>query len=139
MDIHGGKGICLGPRNYLGRGYQNAPIGITVEGANILSRSLIIFGQGAIRCHPHVLAEMDSVRQGDLKAFDQALFAHTGFVLSNALRSLGLALSDGRIARGRPAFKRYQQLICRYSAHLALLSDVSMIVLGGSLKRKESF
>lgn len=72
MDIHGGKGICLGPNNYLGRGYQGSPIGITVEGANILTRSLIIFGQGAIRCHPYVYHELESIRNNNLVDFDQA-------------------------------------------------------------------
>ena len=83
MDVHGGKGICLGPSNYLGRGYQVVPVAITVEGANILTRNLIIFGQGAIRCHPFVLREMNAARNPDRGAgvdeFDRALFGHIGF------------------------------------------------------------
>ena len=91
MDVHGGKGICLGPKNYLGRGYQVVPVAITVEGANILTRSLMILGQGAIRCHPYVLAEMSAAKEKDkrksLRDFDAALFGHIGYTLSNAARS----------------------------------------------------
>src|SRR5271155_2846032 len=94
MDVHGGKGICLGPKNYLGRGYQIVPVAITVEGANILTRSLIIFGQGAVRCHPFVLKEMNAARNPDheagVAAFDRALVGHIGFAISNAVRSLVL-------------------------------------------------
>jgi acyl-CoA dehydrogenase len=138
MDIHGGKGICLGPKNYLGRGYQNAPISITVEGANILTRSLIIFGQGAVRCHPHVFNELESALNDDLVAFDQALFAHAGMIISNFWKSVVLGLSDGYLsgAPKRP-FKRYYQLIHRYSANLAFMADFSMVVIGADLKRKE--
>src|SRR5574340_1236618 len=97
MDIHGGKGICLGPRNYLGRSYQGIPIAITVEGANILTRNLMIFGQGAIRCHPFVLKEMAAARDPDrargVDEFDRALFGHMGFAISSAVRSLVMALS----------------------------------------------
>lgn len=139
MDIHGGKGICLGPNNYLGRGYQNAPISITVEGANILTRCLIIFGQGAVRCHPYVLSELQSAQANDLVTFDKALFGHLGYFISNALRSLILSASDGRL-HYYPSDKllRPIQLITRYSAHLAFLADYSMFILGGKLKFKES-
>ena len=91
MDVHGGKGICLGPNNYLGRGYQVVPVAITVEGANILTRNLIIFGQGAIRCHPFVLQEMNAATDKDkrrgLREFDRALFGHIGFTLSATPRA----------------------------------------------------
>ncbi|MEF3022637.1 acyl-CoA dehydrogenase FadE [Vibrio mimicus] len=142
MDIVGGKGICLGPANFLARGYQGAPIAITVEGANILTRSMIIFGQGAIRCHPYVLKEMEaaySPNSDAVEKFDMALAGHVGFVLSNLVRSLWLGLSDGYGSQAptRDATKRYYQQLNRYSANLALLADVSMAVLGGSLKRKE--
>lgn len=138
MDIHGGKGICLGPNNYLGRGYQYAPIGITVEGANILTRSLIIFGQGAIRCHPYVFPEMESVRQNNLKAFDQALWGHAGFIFANFTKSLIFAFTNAHLtAAPESAAKRYYQLVHRYSTNLAFLSDFSMVVMGGELKRKE--
>ena len=94
MDIHGGKGIILGPRNYLGRGWQGAPIWITVEGANSLTRSMMIFGQGAIRCHPFVLKEMQAAALTDrgqrLREFDRLLFGHIGFSIRNAVRSLAL-------------------------------------------------
>ncbi|MDX7986748.1 acyl-CoA dehydrogenase [Xenorhabdus sp. 12] len=139
MDIAGGKGICLGPSNFLARSYQGAPIAITVEGANILTRSLIIFGQGAIRCHPYVLAEIAAAENNNVKAFDKALFGHLGHVASNTLRSLWLGLTKGRTSKSpvNDATRRYYQQINRLSANLALLSDVSMGVLGGSLKRRE--
>ena len=142
MDIVGGKGICLGPSNFLARGYQGSPIAITVEGANILTRSMIIYGQGAIRCHPYVLEEMDAAYSDDSNAvdkFDAALAGHVGFAMSNFVRSLWLGLSDGfgSEAPTKDATKRYYQQLNRYSANLALLSDFSMAVLGGSLKRKE--
>ncbi|WP_038908840.1 acyl-CoA dehydrogenase FadE [Dickeya oryzae] len=139
MDITGGKGICLGPSNFVARHYQGAPIAITVEGANILTRSMIIFGQGAIRCHPYILKEMNAAQNNDLKAFDQALFGHLGHIASNAMRSLWLGLTNGRTSRApvSDATRRYYQRLNRLSANLALLADVSMGVLGGSLKRRE--
>ncbi len=145
MDVIGGKGICLGPSNFLGRAYQQIPIGITVEGANILTRSLIIFGQGAIRCHPYVLAEMQAAQSPDRKQgltdFDRAFWGHVGFVAKNKLRALGTALTGARWvginADVAPEMKRYYQLLSRYSAAFALLADTSMLVLGGSLKRRE--
>ncbi len=144
MDIHGGKGIMLGPSNYLGRGYQGVPIAVTVEGANILTRSLIIFGQGAIRCHPFVLKEMEAARDPDfnrgLREFDRQLFAHIGYAISNAARSFVLALSNAR-ASAAPVdgpTARFFQHVNRYSAAFALAADVAMLVLGGRLKRMES-
>lgn len=138
MDIHGGKGICLGPNNYLGRGYQGAPIAITVEGANILTRSLIIFGQGAIRCHPYVFKEMESVRNNDLTEFDKAFFGHMGFILANLTKSIIFSWTDARFTKApTSSVKRYYQLVHKYSANLAFLSDYSMSMLGGKLKRKE--
>lgn len=139
MDIAAGKGIMLGKNNFLARAYQGAPIAITVEGANILTRSMIIFGQGAIRCHPYVLAEMAAAQNNDLSAFDRALFSHIGHVGSNAVRSFWLGLTGGRTSASpaRDATRRYYQQINRISANLALLADISMAVLGGSLKRRE--
>ena len=138
MDIHGGKGICLGPNNYLGRAYQEMPISITVEGANILTRSLIIFGQGAIRCHPYVLKEIESVRNNDLQLFDQAIWGHFGFILSNLIKSMVFSVTDGRMVKVPSSeASRYYQLIHRYSSNLAFLADFSMVTLGGELKRKE--
>jgi acyl-CoA dehydrogenase len=144
LDVHGGKGICLGPKNYLGRGYEAVPIAITVEGANLLTRSLIIFGQGAVRCHPFVLREMNAARNPDrargVDEFDDALFAHIGFTISNAVRSLIMALTHARFTRvpveGRTA--RYYQHIVRFSSSFAFAVDVAMLTLGGYLKKKEN-
>lgn len=139
MDIVGGKGIMLGESNFVARAYQGAPIAITVEGANILTRSMIIFGQGAIRCHPYVLEEMAAAQTNDVNAFDKLLFKHIGHVGSNKMRSLWLGLTNGLTSATptKDATKRYYQYLNRLSANLALLSDVSMAVLGGSLKRRE--
>lgn len=142
MDIQGGSGICLGPRNFIGRGYQGLPISITVEGANILTRSLIIYGQGAIRCHPYLLKEMQAVASGDERGrmeFDRALFGHIGFFVSRFARALALSLTGGRLAfiavRG-PA-RRYAQQLHRLSAAFAFASELAIASLGGSLKRRE--
>lgn len=143
MDVHGGKGVILGPSNWLGRGWQGTPIAITVEGANIMTRSLMIFGQGAIRCHPYVLREMQALKLTDsreqLAAFDAALFGHIGFAISNAVRSLVLGLSFAKIGHvpGNAYTKRYFRKLNRYAAALALVADTSMLVLGGKLKFKE--
>ncbi|WP_455211224.1 acyl-CoA dehydrogenase [Kaarinaea lacus] len=144
MDIQGGSGICMGPRNMLARVYQTIPISITVEGANILTRSMIIFGQGAIRCHPHVLKEILAAQQTDhtkaLRDFDAALIGHLGFTLSNTARTLFLGLTKSRWVRppvSGPSRYYYQQLT-RMSSALAFVSDIAMLVLGGNLKRKES-
>ncbi|GLT17270.1 acyl-CoA dehydrogenase [Vibrio zhanjiangensis] len=142
MDIVGGKGICLGPSNFLARGYQGAPIAVTVEGANILTRSMIIYGQGAIRCHPYVLEEMEAAYSDSsdaLEKFDTALAGHVSFALSNLVRSFWLGLTDGRFSSApvKDSTSRYYQQLNRYSANIAFLSDISMAVLGGSLKRKE--
>jgi acyl-CoA dehydrogenase len=143
MDVHGGKGICLGPKNYLGRGYQIVPVAITVEGANLLTRNLIIFGQGAIRCHPFVQREMNAARNPDRAAgvdeFDRALFGHIGFTISNAVRSFIMALTHARFTRApvQGATARYYQHIVRFSASFAYAVDVSMLTLGGYLKKKE--
>jgi acyl-CoA dehydrogenase len=143
MDVHGGKGIMLGPKNYLARGYESVPIAITVEGANILTRNLIIFGQGAIRCHPFVRAEMEAARDPDREAglitFDRLLFKHLGYGLSNAARSLVMATTLARftdVPVGGPT-RRYYQHINRYSASFALITDAAMFTLGGELKRRE--
>ena len=143
MDVHGGKGICMGPRNYLGRAYQSVPISITVEGANILTRNMMIFGQGAIRCHPYVLREMQAAGLEDqnegLKQFDRLLFEHIGYSLSNAAGSLLLGLSAGKLASAPdyPETRRYYQQLTRLSAAFATLTDCTMLMLGGELKRRE--
>ena len=141
MDILGGKGICLGPSNFLGRAYQQVPVAITVEGANILTRSLIIFGQGAIRCHPYVMAEMQAAQTNDLGAFDKALFAHIGHTIGNGLRALVTGLTGSHFvgvpSNVAPETRRYYQQLTRFSSAFAFMADVSMLVMGGDLKRKE--
>jgi acyl-CoA dehydrogenase len=144
MDVHGGKGICLGPKNYLGRGYEVVPVVITVEGANILTRNLIIFGQGAVRCHPFVLKEMNAAKNPDrakgVAEFDAALFGHIGFTISNAARSLVMALTLARFTHVPEvgASKRFYQHVNRFSASFAFAADVAMLSLGGYLKKKEN-
>ncbi|RKP52811.1 acyl-CoA dehydrogenase [Trinickia fusca] len=145
MDVLGGKGICLGPSNFLGRAYEQLPISITVEGANILTRSLIVFGQGSIRCHPYLLTEMAAARETDpaqaLAAFDDALFKHMAFIAGNALRSFLHAITGGRfIAKptlANAALAPYYRAATRLSVAFALIADCSMLLLGGALKRRE--
>ncbi|MBW8192208.1 acyl-CoA dehydrogenase FadE [Neiella marina] len=143
MDIQGGKGICMGPSNYLARAYQGAPIAVTVEGANILTRSMIIYGQGAIRCHPYVLAELEAASLTDqnkaLADFDKAVFGHIGFAISNVFRCLWFGWGGYRFTKSpqRDVTASYYRQLNRYSANLALLSDIAMATLGGSLKRRE--
>jgi len=143
MDVLGGKGIMLGPNNYLGRGYQGAPIAITVEGANILTRNMIIYGQGAIRCHPFVLTELGACeiedREEALNVFDKALMGHIGFTMSNLVRTKWLALTGARFTSVpyKDETAEFYRIASRFSASLALMSDISMAVFGGSLKRKE--
>ena len=145
MDIHGGKGICLGPNNWVGRGYQVVPVGITVEGANILTRSLIIFGQGAIRCHPYVLREMRAAKEmsGEqaTREFDDAFTSHVGHVVANGVRAFVHGLTGARLARvpagAARETARYYQRVSQLSAVFAFLADMSMMALGGALKRKE--
>ena len=145
MDIVGGKGICLGPSNFIGRAYQQIPIGITVEGANILTRSLILFGQGAIRCHPFVLKEMQAAHNPDgakgLVDFDKALFGHIGFTITHAFGALFKGLTGSHFVsvpdNVAPETRRYYQQLTRFSAAFAFLSDISMLVMGGELKRRE--
>ena len=145
MDVIGGKGICMGPGNFLARAYQQIPIAITVEGANIMTRSLIIFGQGAIRCHPFVLTLMRTASDrsdGALARFDRALFGHFGFVFHNMARALMFALTGGLfIAAPRnaaPQLSGDYRRATRLSTALALLADISMASLGGTLKRREA-
>lgn len=143
MDIHGGKGIILGPRNYLGRAWQTAPIFITVEGANILSRNLMIFGQGAIRCHPYVLQEMALAQRDDqdlaAREFDRLLLRHIGFAVGNAASSLLLGLGLGTFdpVPGDRIARPYFRGLNRLAASFAMLADFSMLMLGGELKRRE--
>ncbi|MRW82853.1 acyl-CoA dehydrogenase [Pseudoduganella sp. FT26W] len=145
MDILGGKGICMGPSNFLARAYQQIPIAITVEGANILTRCLIIFGQGAIRAHPYVLKEMRSTADADqrkgLVDFDAAFFGHMRFTFANACRSLWYSLTGGLTApvpeRTAEDMAPYYRAVGRLSTVFALMTDLSMFTLGGDLKRRE--
>ncbi|UVL22956.1 acyl-CoA dehydrogenase [Pseudomonas donghuensis] len=143
MDVHGGKGIIMGPNNYLGRNWQGVPIFITVEGANILSRNLMIFGQGAIRCHPFVLKEMALAGREDhdqaLKEFDQLLMQHIGFAVGNAASTLVLGLGLGHFEKvpGDALSQGYFRALNRQAAAFALLADLCMMLLGGELKRRE--
>lgn len=143
MDVHGGKAIIMGPNNYLARAWQGAPISITVEGANILTRNLMIFGQGAIRCHPFVLEEMALAGREDkqqaLIEFDDLLLKHIGFAVSNAASTLVLNLGLGHFehAPGDKLSQGYFRALNRQAAAFALLADLSMMLLGGELKRRE--
>ncbi|MBI3030163.1 MAG: acyl-CoA dehydrogenase [Candidatus Rokubacteria bacterium] len=139
MDIRAGAAICRGPRNILARALMASPIGITVEGANILTRSMIIYGQGAIRCHPFVREEMAAVASNDVARFDRAFFGHVNFVCKNAARAFLLGLTGARLARapvGGP-LGGYLRDLTRWSAAFALVSDAAMATLGGTLKRRE--
>ena len=141
MDVVGGKGICLGPQNFMGRHYQQIPVGITVEGANILTRSLILFGQGAMRCHPFILQEIHAATANDLDAFHRVFWAHARHTVSNGLRALGMGLTGSHFVHvpegGPPETKRYYQQLSRFCAAFAFIADVSMGSMGGALKRKE--
>jgi len=143
MDIQGGSGICLGPKNYLGRMYQVIPVSITVEGANILTRTMMIFGQGAVRCHPYIQREMEALGQENseqaLQQFDQVLFEHIGSVLHNLAAGFWLGLTNARFVEvpGDQHSRRYFRQISRLSIGFALVADFALLTLGGSLKRKE--
>ncbi|MEP6511188.1 MAG: acyl-CoA dehydrogenase domain-containing protein, partial [Dokdonella sp.] len=139
MDIRAGSAIMRGPRNALARAWDAVPIGITVEGANILTRTMIVYGQGAIRCHPFVHKEIEAIANNDLAAFDRALFGHVNLFATRAIRTKLLALSGSRLA-GVPHvadMTRYYQHLSRFSAAFTIVSDTAMGTLGGSLKRRE--
>ncbi len=139
MDVHAGRGIMYGPSNYLGYAYQAMPVAITVEGANILTRNLMIFGQGAIRCHPYVFPEMEAARDDDLAAFDDLFFRHIGYSVNRGVRAFTLGLIGTRLvdAPVSGATAVYYRQLTRMSSALAFVADVAMGVLGGDLKRKE--
>lgn len=143
MDIHAGRAVQAGPRNYLANVYMGLPVAITVEGANILTRDLIIFGQGAVRCHPYVVREMEAVADPDPKRalykFDQALKSHIGYTISNLVRTISFGLTNAFFVHPphHVPFKHYYKQLTRMSSALALTSDFAMLVLGGALKRKE--
>lgn len=143
MDVHAGHMIQVGPRNFLAHGHIGIPICITVEGANILTRNLIIFGQGAIRCHPYILREVELFSAGEsqqnTKLLDKLIFSHVGFALSNLVRSFFMGLTGAHLvlAPKRDKTAKYFRQLTRMSSALALLSDMCMLILGGNLKRKE--
>ncbi|WP_336969809.1 acyl-CoA dehydrogenase [Sphingobium aromaticiconvertens] len=143
MDVHGGKAIIDGPRNYMGNQYRAIPVGITVEGANILTRSLMVFGQGAIRSHPYLLKEIRAIGDADrsraLASFDAVLWKHVGHALKTAIRAFVRSWSGGRFAPAPKAGKatRYYRQMSRYAAAFAFISDIAFLTLGGELKRRE--
>ena len=138
MDIHGGKAVTLGPRNYIGIGYSANPVAITVEGANIMTRNLMIFGQGAIRCHPFVLEELAAAENNDLAAFDRSFFGHAALIFGNAARSLTMGLGIGKPKVPFDAVAApYARDMARLSAGFSLCADAAMASLGASLKKRE--
>ncbi|MCK4841914.1 MAG: acyl-CoA dehydrogenase [Methylococcales bacterium] len=143
MDIQGGSGICLGPKNYLGRLYQVIPVCITVEGANILTRTMMIFGQGAVRCHPFIFKEIQALHEQDkvkaLQQFDELLFSHIGLIMHNKVASFWMGVSNARFIKvpGDKHTNRYYKQVTRLSVVFSLVADYAIMVLGGSLKRKE--
>ena len=143
MDIHAGRAIQFGPRNYLGLSYVAIPVAITVEGANILTRNLIIFGQGAVRCHPYVVKEMEAAADKDLdnglRLFDGYLKAHIGYAVSNFVRAVSFGITNAHFVKTphHKGVESYYRQLTRMSTALALTSDIAMLMLGGNLKRKE--
>lgn len=145
LDIFGGSGICLGPKNLLGATYQSQPIGITVEGANLLTKYMIIFGQGAFRCHPYIKEEMAALAEEDpkiaLEKFDAAIYKHIALTLKNEIRSLWRGLTAGgwtKTPNVNKELKQYYASVDRLSANFAFVSDISLMALGGKMKRKET-
>lgn len=143
MDVHGGKAIIEGPRNYMGAQYRAIPVGITVEGANILTRSLMVFGQGAIRAHPYMLREILALGDADpekgLADFDEAFWSHVAHALRNGIRTFARSWTNGALSPAPDAgrARRFYRQAGRYSAGFALASDIALLTLGGDLKRKE--
>ncbi|KYJ87304.1 acyl-CoA dehydrogenase [Sulfurovum riftiae] len=140
MDIQGGAAISRGPRNLLAHAYFGAPVAITVEGANIMTRTLIMFGQGMIRCHPYAYDQIEALEKGDVKAFDALLFSHIGHIVRNKVRTIVLCLTRGYAhpSASRGKAKRHEQKLAWASAKFAFFSDIALGLLGASLKRRES-
>jgi len=140
MDIQGGAAISRGPRNLLAHAYFGAPVAITVEGANIMTRTLIMFGQGMIRCHPYAYAQIEALEEGDVKAFDTLLFSHIGHVVRNKVRTIVLSLSRGYLhpAQSQGKARRLEQKLAWASAKFAFFADISLGMMGATLKRRES-
>jgi acyl-CoA dehydrogenase len=140
MDILGGAAISLGPKNLLAHAYFGAPVAITVEGANIMTRTLIQFGQGVIRCHPYAYAEIEALEKGDTDTFDTMFFSHIKHVLRNSFRSFLLGITRGHLHRPKHGgiSSRYEQKLSWASAKFAFLSDAALGIMGAGLKRRES-
>ncbi|MEX0900931.1 MAG: acyl-CoA dehydrogenase [Gammaproteobacteria bacterium] len=143
LDVHGGAGVCLGPRNVVGLLHQFPPVAVTVEGANILTRSMMTFGQGAIRCHPYLLAELNAANDTDrgrgAATFDRAVTSHIGLSMSNGVRTVLLGLTGGALARAPRAgpVARYYRQLTRLSAAFSVTADLLLLTLRGELKRRE--
>ena len=143
MDVVAGRGVITGPRNFLARAYQAVPIGITVEGANILTRSLMVFGQGAIRCHPFIVEEIEAAGMEDqdqaAKKFDGIFYRHLAHTTRNALRAFVLGLSKGWLesAPRQGDIQKYYRQLGRFSAAFALMTDVTLLTVGGGLKARQ--
>lgn len=145
MDVIAGRGVITGPRNFLARVYQAIPIAITVEGANILTRSLMVFGQGAIRCHPFIVREIEAANNADHQAgvseFDGVFFAHIAHTSRNVLRTLFLGLTHGWLepVPVRGDLRKYYRQLSRFASAFAVLTDIGLLTLGGSLKARQRF
>lgn len=143
MDVIAGRGVITGPRNFMARAYQAVPIGITVEGANILTRSLMVFGQGAIRCHPFINDEISAANEDDkrkaVKQFDQVFYRHIAYTSGNVLRTFIHALTRGRLSPAPKTgdIKRYYQQLTRFSTAFSVITDVSLMTVGGNLKARQ--
>jgi acyl-CoA dehydrogenase len=143
MDVVAGRGVITGPRNFLARAYQAVPIGITVEGANILTRSLMIFGQGAIRCHPFIVDEIEAAglddQQAAINQFDGVFYRHIAHTSRNALRALVLGLTNAlpEPAPSKGNIGKYYRQLGRFSAAYALMTDVTLLSIGGGLKARQ--
>lgn len=138
MDVQGGSGICLGPQNLIGRVYQSIPVSITVEGANILTRTMIIFGQGAMRAHPYVLQEVIAAQENDAAKFDEAFTGHVKFVVRNFFHTITCGVFQSpAVGQASAQEKKYIKQITRLSSAFALVADITLLMLGGALKRKE--
>jgi len=141
VDLHGGKAVMVGPHNYVAASYLTAPVGVTVEGSNTMTRNLIVFGQGAIRCHPYILDEMKALQNKSLPDFDKLVMKHMNYTMSNHVRSFVLGLTHGWVANvpfKNAKTKRYMQHLTQVSASFSLISDIALMLLGGKLKRMES-
>jgi acyl-CoA dehydrogenase len=141
MDLHGGKAVMHGPHNYIADHYLTAPVGVTVEGSNTMTRNLIVFGQGAIRCHPYILSEMKALQTQDFTQFDNLIVKHLSYTLSNHIRSLILGVTKGcfvRVPNSNGMIRKHLQYLTHLSAAFALLSDMALMTIGGKLKSKES-